>query len=856
MKAFRLFLLASVVLITSAGASDPTVTKLHARGSTDPAGNNLGEAVAVSDAYLLAGERLNDDVGLNGGAAHLYDARTGRHLRKLLGADTNANDEFGSGVALGGNLVVIGSPGEDGGGAVYGFDAQTGRQLWKLENAEADTRFGSSVAVDGSTLVVGAPEATDNGQSNSGVAYLYDVSGGPPVLRTRIERGGDARFSDLFGSAVAVSGRLAVIGSQDGHAAQVHDAVAGARLHVFSGNTGFGRTVAIDGRRVLVSDRNNDRIRVFDALTGDEASFELPATNLGFRNQVAVSGNLAAVPASNGNQVSLFDLTTGKRLRILLAPGGASSFASAVALCGNRLVIGAHLDDDLGIDAGAAYYFRDVSGPFPMATLAKTGDFAPGTVGADFLRFGDTAINPNGLVSHLATAAQIGTGATQGGIWTNLLGPLRPFTSDRQNLGGGLLVNRPFLPVMNLTGDIVFQGTLSGSNVHRGNDAAILNSAGGNLPSVILREDQNFEPQFNGARLGAFLETVQPHGGTGDEVAVAFRHKLGPGGVALNSDSGVLAVSLGGQLRDAFQEDYTLDSLPNVAWGQFSPRVSMTGTQMLWSAALVGSGTNASNNQGLFRIDPGVGNEVLVARRGDGFGNGTTIRAFLGEAINPDNQVAYRCSLDGGSASEREKLVYNGAAPWTKGDLALEFQNPPRITSLLKFWPIRGGKLMFLGKLSGPGITRNNDCGLWAWESPFAPRLMLQEGDLAPGCDGARIGVIQRVAVEPENGGYVILTSLTGNPAANQALLTGFLEHGNHMDQFALRSPVLSLRKGTSYQAPGGTTTRILSMSLPETADRTGAGAKGGPQVISEDGEIILCVQFADRSKHLVTGRP
>ncbi len=126
---------------------------------------------------------------------------------------------------------------------------------------------------------------------------------------------------------------------------------------------------------------------------------------------------------------------------------------------------------------------------------------------------------------------------------------------------------------------------------------------------------------------------------------------------------------------------------------------------------------------------------------------------------------------------------------------------------------------------------------------------LVREGAEVCGCDSAKLGVIQRVDVDPTSGSYVVLASLVGAPAVNQRVLTGNAHAGNDNEQMILRRPFLKLRKGTSYQAHGGETTTIRSLLLSGTTDRTGAGAKGLGQVINDDGEIAICIQFDNSAK-------
>lgn len=143
---------------------------------------------------------------------------------------------------------------------------------------------------------------------------------------------------------------------------------------------------------------------------------------------MSVSGNLCLAGANfagSSGQAHLHDLATGDRLQTFSASDatGGEEFGGGVALCGNRALIGAIGDDDFGSLAGAAYYYRGISGPLPMITMASSGDFAPGLVETDHVGFGDAFVNAQDEVIFQSTLA--GPGAPRGkngGLFHTLAG--------------------------------------------------------------------------------------------------------------------------------------------------------------------------------------------------------------------------------------------------------------------------------------------------------------------------------------------------------------------------------------------------------------------------------------------------
>ena len=253
--------------------------------------------------------------------------------------DRAANDEFGYSVAIDGNTAVVGAPGSNGNaGAAYVFvfteadddDGGAWSQVAKLtasDGASTD-EFGYSVAVDGDTIVVGAHlenandddvDTTDD-VADSGAAYVF----------TKPESGGWA------------------------------DATETAKLTAFGAaeSDEFGISVAVHGETVVVGAHLDDHTDG-DGDTDDDEGAAYVFTKPG-------SGGWA-------------DATETAKLT---AFGTAESdeFGISVAVHGETVVVGAHLDDhtdgdgDTDDDEGAAYVF----------TKPATDGWTDNTEGAKF----------------------------------------------------------------------------------------------------------------------------------------------------------------------------------------------------------------------------------------------------------------------------------------------------------------------------------------------------------------------------------------------------------------------------------------------------------------------------------------
>jgi len=276
----------------------------------------FGTSVGICGSTAIVGAWGNSDNGDDSGSAYLFDTTTGEQLFKLLADDGAEGDGFGSAVAISGNIAIVGASHDDDNstdsGSVYVFDITTGEQRFKLHanDAKEDDHFGRSVAISGNTIIIGTP-GDDRRGWNAGAAYIFDAVTGEQLFKVRAS---DGSWEDFFGVSVAISGNAAIVGAewQDDNgaysgSAYVFDTAAGKQRIKLIADDGesmdeFGHSVAISGSTAIVGTRDYSAY-VFDPTIGGQ--FKLPVDGGGFGHSVAISGTTIVVGASfdgdNGN---------------------------------------------------------------------------------------------------------------------------------------------------------------------------------------------------------------------------------------------------------------------------------------------------------------------------------------------------------------------------------------------------------------------------------------------------------------------------------------------------------------------------------------------------------------------------
>lgn len=324
--------------------------------------DRFGMAVAVSGNVALIGARVDDSPINDAGSAFLYNVTTGNELAMLTASDAVQFDNFGWSVAIDGSTALVGAIGSSGApGAAYLFDVSdpqnpVERRKLTAPDAALFDAFGVSVAIKGNTALVGN-NSDDDGGTNSGSAWLFDLSDpNDPVALPKLIASDDTA-GDRFGSSVAIGDNLALVGSP------LDDDLGS----------------------------NSGSVYLFDIATSDEftkLTASDGAADDNFGASMAISGNIAVVGspldddgAGNAGAAYLFDVSDPNNpveLRKLVAPSPTVNdrFGSSVAIYGNVVAIGVPDDDDGGNTAGGAFLFNATTG----TQLAKltAADAAPG----------------------------------------------------------------------------------------------------------------------------------------------------------------------------------------------------------------------------------------------------------------------------------------------------------------------------------------------------------------------------------------------------------------------------------------------------------------------------------------------
>ncbi len=397
-------------------------------------GNTIVIGVPMEDSTVTGINNTPNDLGNNSGAAYVFvrNGTTWSQQAFLKASNTGNVDRFGIAVAISGDTIIVGAPGEASGagnpngtiddnsvsfsGAAYVFvrsgTTWTQQAFLKASNLGAFDNFGNSVAIDGQTAIVGAigeasnspgvnGNQSNNAASASGAAYVF-VRSGTVWSQQAYLKASNTESGDEFASAMALSGDTAVIAAsrEDSNATGVNgdqtnnSANSSGAAYVFTrsgtswsqqaylkasntrANATFATSVAIDGNVIVVGSQSESSGAV--GINGDQSNTTKPASGAAY------------VFLRSGTSWAQLDYLKASNTQI------SYNFGNSVAIVGNTVVVGSpnEASNSSGINgnqtntsagsSGAAYAFT--LGLLPPANiLASPATVAPGESAALFV---------------------------------------------------------------------------------------------------------------------------------------------------------------------------------------------------------------------------------------------------------------------------------------------------------------------------------------------------------------------------------------------------------------------------------------------------------------------------------------
>jgi len=190
---------------------------------------DLSDETAIIGAWQESDDATGEDFMSEAGSAYVFnrDENGGwKQFQKIVASDRELGDNFGVDVALDGNYAIVGAFHEgdsiEKAGAAYLFENKgswtEAQKIVAPERNKWDI-FGLAVSISGKLALVGALQAElisdENTLVNAGTAYMFERNSDGSWGMTQKLTASDSDEFDSFGISVSIDGTNAIIGASD-----------------------------------------------------------------------------------------------------------------------------------------------------------------------------------------------------------------------------------------------------------------------------------------------------------------------------------------------------------------------------------------------------------------------------------------------------------------------------------------------------------------------------------------------------------------------------------------------------------------------------------------------------------------
>jgi hypothetical protein len=303
---------------------------------------SFGQSVAIAGDTIVVGAAFGNNTA---GAAYVFvKPKSGWHdmsqNANLIASDQQSFASLGASVAISGNTIVVGAPGQGVGGAIYifvkpksGWGKMTQTAELTVSTAANNDGLGGAVSIRVDTIVGGASGVT----ANTGAAYIFLrlASGWITTSTFNAElTSSDSQLGDSFGLSLITDGSAAVVGAPSALGNQ-------GSTYVFSKPATGWTTTSQPTAKLTASDgASGDRFGSSMAVAGSTAMVGAPS------NSPSGAAYVFVEPSSGWKSTSKF---TAK-----LTGASGSALGSSVVLQGEIAIVGA---PNYNSGLGEAYVF-------------------------------------------------------------------------------------------------------------------------------------------------------------------------------------------------------------------------------------------------------------------------------------------------------------------------------------------------------------------------------------------------------------------------------------------------------------------------------------------------------------------
>ena len=490
--------------------------------------------------------------------------------------------------------------------------------------------------------------------------------------------------------------------------------------------------------------------------------------------------------------------------------------------------------------------------PLLFDTVALTGQAAPGTsAGEVFSSFSNAPpiLNSQGQTAFTAFLAGPGVdGLNATGIWSEGSGSLS-LVARAGDQAPGTSAGQEFSTLFaiagfNNQGQTAFTNLLNGSGVDASNIHGLWSEGSGSL-GLVARSGA----QAPGAPAGQVFESNFASVSFNNQGQTAFIGSLtGPGADASNN-RGVWTEGSGTLDLLARENSQAPGAAPGQVFGNFNTLDFNDQGKTALATSLVGTGVNASNDNGIWIGSPG--SLALAVREGDQAPTlpaGQVFSELANLDINDQGKVVFFGRVAGPGIGLNDIVIWsNGSGSMaivTREDDQAPGAAPGQIFASYGIPVINNqGHVALSGRLDPvAGVTAANDTGIWSNVSGSLD-VIVREGDQAPGAAAGQVfGSLNVTPILNDDGRIVFSAGLVG------AGIDSSNDRGIWMTD-ALGMLTLIVREGDIFDVGGGDLRTISSFGIQDAV----LASRSSLDPLNNNGTLAFRLSFTDGSQGIFT---
>lgn len=334
----------------------------------DRVGDDFAFATDISGTWAVAGQPnfFNGD-GSTGRVFVYRLIESAWQEAQLITPPMNTASLFGYSLAIHGDHLIIGSPGEYNRPSAAYIYHLNGSGHWELQqqiiasDGVLNDRFGRAVAIYGDYAAIGAPYATSNGKTAAGAAYLFALNNGTWVEEIKLVAA-DATTNTRFGYNLAINLSGGLIRTVVGTVSRAHGIGYVYRLDPDTGWTLEQKLVSNPTAANTYSDYGGRMI----AMSGDILAIGTPAARSAVGNTAI--GGVHLYSLENNAWTLDFSVLSDDT-------NGIDLFGRTVDISGDTLIVGGWDINSNDNRSATGIFIKDGEGNWTRETFLTSDDY-------------------------------------------------------------------------------------------------------------------------------------------------------------------------------------------------------------------------------------------------------------------------------------------------------------------------------------------------------------------------------------------------------------------------------------------------------------------------------------------------